>query len=115
MRHIGTALFLALSVAACSTGGPAQTAGPRGTGSGQTVAPGATAGGGGGGGILAAAQAAAAHPCGLLPTDLVATIVPSPAPPQEELFPPGCTVFGDKVAIAFSLDPTSKLEKPAGS
>ncbi|HEY8238917.1 MAG TPA: hypothetical protein VIF63_05730 [Candidatus Limnocylindrales bacterium] len=49
-----------------------------------------------------------------MPIDLVATIVPSPPPAQEELFPARCSVFGEKVAIAFSLA-TTPFTVPAGS
>lgn len=128
MRRTSAAFFLAFAVgcsaAACSTGGSGQTAGPGGgtvapttaAGGGATAAPTTGGGGGNGGqGILDAAKAAIGHACQLLPTDLVATIVPSPGPPQEELFPARCSVFSDTVAIAFSLDVYSKLDKPQGS
>jgi hypothetical protein len=117
MRRIGAAVVLTVLVAACSTGGSGgQTAGPGPTSAGQATSPGqATTTGGGGSGILDAVKAAAAHACDVLPTDLVATIVPSPPAPQEELFPARCSVFGDQVAIAFSLDQFSALgETPQG-
>jgi hypothetical protein len=107
--RVARLLLIALLVAGCGAGaataGPGQTSS---TGGQPTTAPGG-GGGGGGSGVLDAAKAAAAHAWSLVPTSFVAGIVPSPGPPQEELFPAQCSIFGDKVAIAFSLDVFGQL------
>ena len=38
----------------------------------------------------------------------------APGPPQEELFPPGCSVFSDTVAIAFSAVAKPRRVQPQG-
>jgi hypothetical protein len=47
--------------------------------------------------------------CALLPMDLVATVVPSPGPPQEERYPLRCSVYSDAVAIGASIDPYNAI------
>ena len=44
--------------------------------------------------------------------DLVPNIIDSPTPPQEEQFPPRCSVYGAKTAMEFSLDTSSPLGDP---
>jgi hypothetical protein len=109
MRHTGGAFVLSIVLAACAGGAAGPTTGPGATGGGQGPGGTTTAGGGGGSGILDAAKAAAAHACSLVPTDLVAGIVASPGPPQEELFPAQCSIYGDKTAIGFSIDLVNQL------
>jgi hypothetical protein len=66
--------------------------------------------------LLDKAKAAAAHACQLLPTDLVPGIIDTPTPPQEELYPARCSVYGTKTAMAFSIDVFNALgDPPAGS
>ena len=118
----GLAIVLAVGVilGGCSGGGggggatqaPPATNGPastQATGGGATQAV-------GGGDLLAAATAAKDHLCTLLPTDLVAPIVPSTAPPSEEQFPPRCSVFGSTSAMAIWVEVYNALgDPPTGS
>jgi hypothetical protein len=89
-------LLLAACEASPSSQPPGQSQGP-----GESQAPGASqpgtdgAGGGGGGDSLAAAAAAVADWCTLLPTDLVAQLVPDASEPLSEDFPERCTVSND--------------------
>lgn len=118
MRLIGL-LVMAVLVAACSSGAqPAGTTQPGATAaSGQAVATSTPAnGGGGGGGSLLDKAKAVKHFCDLLPTDLVKGIVPDGAPPQEEQFPPRCSVYGSKTAMEIELDAFVPLgDTPAGA
>ena len=104
MRLTGV-LAMAVLLAACSSGAqPGGTTQPGATtAAGQTSAAGTQATGGGGGGSLFDKAKAVKHFCDLLPTDLVSAIIASPTPPQEEQYPPGCSVYGDKTAMAISL------------
>lgn len=115
MRLIGL-LALAVLVAACSSGAqPGGTTQPGATtGAGQASATGtqAAAGGGGGGGSLFDEAKAVKHFCELLPTDLVTSIIASAAPPQEQQYPPTCTVYGDKTAMAIYLASYNPLGVP---
>lgn len=115
MRLLATAVL----VAACSSGAqPGGTTQPGATtGAGQTTATETqAAGGGGGSGSLFDKAKAVKHFCELLPTDLVTRIVASAAPPQEEQFPPRCSVYGDKTAMAIWLDAGIPLgDTPAGA
>jgi hypothetical protein len=106
-------LSIAFLIYACSSGGPPGGTTPAGATSaaGQASAS-ATQAAGGGGSLLDNAKAAAQHACGLLPTDLVSGIIDTPTPPQEELYPPRCSVFGTKTAMAFSLDVYNPLGDP---
>lgn len=119
MRLIGL-LATAVLVAACSAGAQpggttssgATTRPGATTGAGQTAATGTQAPGGGTGGSLFDKAKAVKHFCDLLPTELVPAIIASPAPPQEAQFPPGCTVFGDKTAMAISLGSYNPIGTP---
>jgi hypothetical protein len=120
MRLTGL-LALVVLVTACSSGAqPAATTQPGATtGAGQTSATGtqATPGGGGsaGGGSLFEKANAVKHFCELLPTDLVKGIVTDGTAPQEEQFPPRCSVFGSKTAMAIWLSSGLPLgETPTG-
>jgi hypothetical protein len=56
------------------------------------------------------------HFCELLPTDLIPGIIDSPTKPQEEQFPPRCSVFGGKTAMAIWFDIGVPLsDPPAGA
>jgi hypothetical protein len=131
MKRAGL-LAIALLVCACSSGGqpigttPASTTSaagrtPAGAASagGQTSASSTqaiTGGGGAGGSLLDKAKAVQGHFCTLLPTDLVPGIIDKPSPPQEEQFPPRCSVYGDKTAMEFALDAVIALgDPPAGA
>jgi hypothetical protein len=125
MRRAGL-LSIAFLVYACSSGGSPGGATPAGPTAAGATAAGATAAAGqpsangtqttGGGSLLDRAKAAAKHFCALLPTDLVPGIIDSPGPPQEEQFPPHCSVFGVKTAMAFALDyPVALGDPPAGA
>jgi hypothetical protein len=114
MRLVGL-LSLAVLVAACSSGAqPGGTTQPGATtGAGQTSTTGTQATGGGGGGVSLFDKAKAVkHFCELLPTDLVTGIIASPGPPQEEQYPPRCSVYGDKTAMAISLASFDPLGVP---
>jgi hypothetical protein len=112
MKRAGL-LSIAFLVYACSSGGQPGGTTPAGATSaaGQTAASEtqATGGGGGSGSVLDKAKAAAQHLCDLLPTDQVPGIIDTPTPPQEEQFPPRCSVFGTKTAMEFSLDAFNTL------
>jgi hypothetical protein len=112
-------IALALLVGACSSGAqPGGTTQPVATtGAGQTSATvtQATPGGGGGGSVLEKAKAVK-HFCELLPTEIVKGIVPDGGPPQEEQFPPRCSVYGTKTAMEIALDAFVPLgDTPAGA
>lgn len=120
-------LAMAVLLAACSSsgqpGGTAQPAATAATGQSAAAVPSAIGtqttgggGGGGGGGSLLDRAKAVQHFCDLLPTDLAAGIVPNAPPPQEEQFPPRCSVYGDKTAMEISLDAFVSLgDRPAGA
>lgn len=123
MRLTGL-LALAVLVAACSSGvqsgGTTQPAATTGTGQSAATATQATqatpGGGGGGGGSILANAKAVKHFCELLPTELVSGIVPDGGKPQEEQFPPRCSVYGSKTAMEIELDAFVPLgETPAGA
>jgi hypothetical protein len=121
MRLIGlvaTAVLVAACSAAATPVGTTQPAAstPPGatTGTGQTAA--ATPVAGGGGGSLLEKAKAVKHFCELLPTDLVAGIVPDGGPPQEQQYPPTCSVYGSKTAMEIALDAYVPLgATPAGA
>jgi len=108
---IATTMLITACAGATGGGGPTAAGGtqaPGAGGGGQT----AGSGGGGGGTSLFEKATAVKHFCDLLPTDLVATIVSSPTPPQEMQFPPTCTVYGDKTAMAISLASVNPIGDP---
>lgn len=119
LRRCGLVVAAGLLVVGCSGGGGGATQGPPATGGPASTQ--STGGGGatqaaGGTDLLAAAMAAKDHLCTLLPTEIVAPIVPSSAPPQEELFPARCSVFGTTSAMAIWVELYNPLgEIPNGS
>ncbi len=123
MKVAGLLATMAL-LAACSAGGqPAGTTQPSAAAqAGATAAAGQAsavatqaAGGTGSGSVLDNAKAVK-HFCDLLPTDLVAGIVPDGGPPQEEQFPPRCSVYGSKTAMEIALDAFVPLgDTPVGA
>lgn len=112
MRRIGL-VAVAVLVAACSSGaqpgGTTQPGATTGTGQTSTTGTPAAGAGSGGGGSLFDKAKAVKHFCELLPTDQVPGIIASPGAPQEEQFPPRCSVFGDKTAMAISLGSVNPL------
>lgn len=110
-------LVMGAVIAACSgaattppQSGPAVAPPAGSTGAGQTGATG-TQPTGGSGSLFANAKAVK-HFCDLLPTDLIPGIIDNPTPPQEEQFPPRCSVFGGKTAMAIWLDVAVPLSAP---
>jgi hypothetical protein len=123
MKIVGL-LVTAVLVAACSAGGqPAGTTQPSAaaqpgasTAAGQTTAAATQAAGGTGSGSVLDNATAVKHFCDLLPTALVAGIVPDGGPPQEDQFPPRCSVYGSKTAMEIALDAVVPLgDTPAGA
>jgi hypothetical protein len=97
MRRIAAALYLAATVAACSTARP-------------------TGGGGDAAAILKAATNASAHVCAAVPAALIETIVPGAAAPTEGQLPPRCSWSNGTVSLAVDLDVANALgDTPVGA
>jgi hypothetical protein len=78
-----------------------------------------SAAGGGGGSDLVSAAAALTDVCTVMPTDLVAEIVPDGEAPESEQFPPRCSVYGTSIVqITISaydaVDPLDPAETVSG-
>lgn len=123
MRLTGLLVTMVLVAACGSAAQPAGTTQPGATtplgataAAGQTSAPATPAAGGGGGASLYEKAKAVKHICDILPTDLIPGIIDVPTPPQEEQFPPTCSVFGTKTAMAIWFDIAVALsDPPAGA
>jgi hypothetical protein len=115
MRLMGLLATAVLVAAACGSGATTQPGAPSQPGATtaavQTSAPGTQAAGGGGGSLVDKVRAVK-HFCDLLPTDLIPGIIDVPTPPQEVQFPPTCSVFGTKTAMAIWFDGAVPLSGP---
>lgn len=103
-RALILSLFIGLLVA-CSTSPAAESEG----GSVPAAASQPESAGGGGGSDLVAAALAITDVCTVLPTDLVAEIVPDGGPPEGEQFPPRCSVYGTSV-VQITLSPYDAVD-----
>jgi len=104
-RALILSLFIGLLVA-CSTSPAAESEG----GSVPAAASQLESAGGGGGSDLVAAALAITDVCTVLPTDLVAEIVPDGGPPEGEQFPPRCSVYGSTSVVQITLSPYDAVD-----
>jgi len=104
-RALILSLFIGLLVA-CSTSPAAESEG----GGVPAAASQPESAGGGGGSDLVAAALAITDVCTVLPTDLVAEIVPDGGPPEGEQFPPRCSVYGSTSVVQITLSPYDAVD-----